>query len=152
MFSSTGKLRYSAKRQSSDQNWWIVLDCDPEIGRYYRHLYHIGHSRCRKLARPFWGTHITVSRNEQPTNMSVWRAYAGKQVTFQYTGGIENNYGPERYRSFFWVKVVCPELLEIREELGLTRNPKIDLHLTIGSWENPLRKNWYQNTIGRRRA
>ena len=40
MFTAQGTLRYSPKRQSSDQHWWLVLDCDPEIGEYYRHLYH----------------------------------------------------------------------------------------------------------------
>jgi len=148
MYASSGTLRYSPKREASDQHWWVILDCDPEIGRYYRHLYHHEHHRCRKLAKPFWGPHITVLRNEEPDDAykHLWNRHAGEKIEFHYQGGIKDNYGPERYRSFFWLEVICPRLNEIRQELGLKDVSSIwkgGYHLTVGSWENPARKEWY---------
>jgi hypothetical protein len=156
MYTSSGTLRYSPKREASDQNWWLILDCDPALGEYYRHLYHHSNHRCRKLARPFWGPHITVVRNEEPAEefKQFWKLHAGEKIEFQYHGGVKDNYSPDRYRSFYWVDVVCPRFAEIRQELGLadvsTAWTRGGLHLTIGSWENPARKDWYEANFKRR--
>jgi hypothetical protein len=68
MFKSSGNIRYSPKLlgQKVLQKWWMVIDCDPEIGRYIRHLYHLNHFRCQSLQRPAWKEHITVIRDEEP--------------------------------------------------------------------------------------
>jgi hypothetical protein len=152
MYTSTGTLRYSPKREKSDQHWWLILDCDPALGQYYRHLYHQAHHQCRKLARPFWGPHITIVRNEEPDDAykHLWDAYAGEELEFQYSGGAGDNYSPERFRSFYWIDVICPRFAEIRKELGLSDistawRPGTDFHLTIGSWENPARRDWFFN-------
>lgn len=145
---SRGTLRYSVKRDSSSQNWWLVLDCDPNLGDYYRHLCSIQNVGRLKLAAPYWGPHITVSRNEEPpdSHKHLWGAYEGEVVSFSYATGIRDNYSPERYRSFFWLEVECQRLHDIRKELGL---PPIatawvgNFHLTIGCWENPDRREWY---------
>jgi len=143
-YHSIGRLCYSVKREGSDQKWWAILDCDPEIGRYYRHLYRLHHRFCRKLDRPFWGPHITVCRNERPDEeyLHLWGQYESELVEFHYLSGVKDNYGPERYRTFYWLDVLCPRLDEIREELGLGP-PARSYHLTIGSWENPARETWY---------
>ena len=146
MYTATGTLRYSPKRQETSQHWWLILDCDPELGQYYRYLYYQMHHQCRKLARPFWGPHITVVRNEEPDDdhKHLWDLHAGEPIEFQYSGGINDNYSEDRYRSFYWLEVVCPRMDEIREELGLS-DPFRGYHLTIGSWENPKRRDWYFN-------
>ena len=153
MYTSTGTLRYSPKRQESSQHWWLILDCDPLLGQYYRHLYRQAHHQCRKLARPFWGPHITICRNEEPddAHKHLWDAYEGEEIEFHYDGGVKDNYSAERYRSFYWINVVCPRFEEIRQELGLApiseawTRTGADFHLTIGSWENPARKDWFLN-------
>ena len=157
MFLSQGTLRYSPKRQSSDQHWWLVLDCDPKISEYYRHLYYMQHHQTQKLARPFWGAHITIIRNEEPENQykHLWKKYAGEKLTFSYRSGVKNNYSPERYRSFYWLDVVCPRFDELRTELGLLPisaawREGTDYHLTIGSKENPARKEWYEQNFKRK--
>lgn len=144
LVNATGTLRYSVKREDSDQNWWVVVDCDPNIGQYYRHLYHLNHHRCRKLVRPFWEAHITVCRNEEPpeTHKHLWGKHEGDEIEFQYRLGVKDNHSPERYRSFYWLEVESPQLLAIRNELGLPV-PSCELHLTIGSSENPARYQWY---------
>ena len=137
MFEARGILRYSLKRPESDQNWWLILDCSSEeIGRYYRHLYCLESYRCHKLARPYWGSHITVVRNEEPPNVDKWWAHEGEIIAFQYRAGVRDNCGPERWRSFYWLDVKCLRFEEIRVELGLPKNSDGTYHMTIGSVEN----------------
>jgi len=133
MHISSGTIRYSPKRKKSDQHWWVILDCDPELGHYYRHLYHLSHHRCRKLAKPFWGSHITILRNEEPEEdyKHLWDLHAGELVEFKYYGGVQDNFSEERFRSFYWVNVICPRLDEVRNELALSP-PLRGYHLAIG--------------------
>ena len=150
MYTATGTLRYSPKRQETSQHWWLILDCDPALGQYYRHLYRQAHHQCRKLARPFWGPHITIVRNEEPDDdhKHLWDLHAGETIEFQYSGGIKDNYSADRYRSFYWLDVVCPRMDEISKELCLVY-PFRGFHLTVGSWENPNRRDWYFNEFRR---
>lgn len=124
---STGTLRYSPKLlgDRASEKWWLVVDCDPELGKYYRHLFWLGAYKTAKVFRPAWREHITVIRNEEPPNVSLWEKYAGHQVQFQY------NARPQTNGDYWWLSVECDQLLEIREELGLPRQPKIPLHLSI---------------------
>jgi hypothetical protein len=145
VFKATGVIRCSLKKPSSDQNWWMVLDCDTEeIGRYYRHLYWLNHSKAIKLSRPYWGAHVTVVRNEEPPNKSLWWGYDGEKVEFDYRPGVRTNYSDERFRSFWWVDVICPRFDEIRVELGLLENPDRTYHMTIGSAENEANRLVYE--------
>jgi hypothetical protein len=149
LYEAQGRLRYSLKKPDSDQNWWLVLDCETEsIGSYYRHLYWMSRNKGHKLCRPYWGSHITVVRNEQPPNENKWWAYEGEIITFQYMPGVRDNYGPERYRSFYWVDVICPRFDEIRVELGLPRNPDGIFHMTIGSTDNEANRHIYERLWG----
>jgi hypothetical protein len=124
---STGTLRYSPKLlgdRSSDK-WWFVVDCDPEIGKYYRHLFWLSTHKTYRPWRPAWREHITVIRNEEPPDPSSWEKYAGQTIEFWY------NVLPETNGSYWWLNVQCEKLLEIREELGLPRHPTIPLHLSV---------------------
>lgn len=146
MFEASGVLQCSLKKPGSDQNWWMVLSCaSEEIGRYYRHLYWLDNYKCAKLNRPYWGTHVTVVRNEVPPNLDLWHSYDGEEVTFQYRPGVRDNYGPLRYRSFYWLDVICPRFEEIRVELGLPKNSDGIYHSTIGSVENEANREYYKN-------
>jgi hypothetical protein len=136
MFESCGTLRYSPKALSKgpvSDNWWVVLDCDPELGRFYRHLYLQAARHTDKLVRPYWKEHITVVRNEEPPadKKPLWGRDEGRVFTFQYSPVIEDN------DMFFWLRVHCPELLDLREELGLPRHPAAELHLTVGNNKKP---------------
>jgi hypothetical protein len=128
--SSIGTLRYSPKllgeyRKSS--KYWLVIDCDQEIGRYFRHLYHIAAYKCDRMDRPAWESHITVIRDEPPPDTSLWEKYAGKEVTFQYSPMVESD------GTHFWLPVECEESLNIRVEMGLPRDPEFPLHMTFGN-------------------
>lgn len=125
-----GTLRYSPKllgdRKSS--KWWLILDCDEELGRYYRWLHHTWSHRCDKLMRPAWDAHITVVRDEEPLEdrKHLWERYSGELVEFTLNPYVGTN------GDYFWLDVFCPRLLDIREELGLPRDPLYPLHLSIG--------------------
>jgi hypothetical protein len=129
-FQSVGKLRYSPKLTGDrNEKWWLVVDCDRELGRYYRSLFQAGQFHCRKLQAPSWDEHITVLRNEEPpeAHKFLWHKYEGVAVEFSYSGGLETD------GLYYWLAVDCPQLLDIREELGLARDPLYPLHLTIGN-------------------
>ena len=124
---SVGRIRYSPKRLGDyvSENWWLVVDCDPEIGRYYRHLFWLSTHKTYRPWRPKWREHISVCRNETPQNRSIWEAHAGKKVIFFYEPIPKTN------GTYWWLDVQCELLLDIREELGLPRQPEYPLHLTF---------------------
>ncbi len=130
MFQSHGLLRYSPKLLGDkvSAKWWLVVDCDDEIGRYYRQLYHSHRYFAETLAKPAWQEHITVIRDEEPVAelAHYWEQHAGKVITFEYdpvpkTNGI-----------YWWLTVHCDTLLDMRVQLGLPRDPEFPLHLSFG--------------------
>lgn len=128
MFKSIGKLRYSPKLLGNrNEKWWMVLDCDPEIGRYYRYLFKVG--GYKKLGRPSWKEHITVVRNEEPPDQykHLWEKYESEVVEFSYNHDIIDN------SIYYWLEVQSPRLDEIRVELGLSVIPEFPFHITIGN-------------------
>jgi len=127
MFKSKGKLRYSPELNGNQERFWLIADCDKEVGNYYRRLYQNSFWKCRKLQRPSWEEHITIIRNEEPPLLELWDKYDGNEVEFFYDPILKSN------DLYFWFDVECPEMLDIREELGLSRNPEYQLHLTIGN-------------------
>jgi hypothetical protein len=128
-FAITGTLRYSPKLlggNSPSPNWWLILNCDPEIGKYFRHLHYLHRHRTEKLHRPAWAEHVTVIRNEQPPNPKLWEAFSGQQVEIKVLLPAQSN------GYYVWLPVQCDYLLDLREGLGLPRHPVIPLHLSIG--------------------
>lgn len=128
---SIGKLIYSPRTHLASSDRWLVVMCDDEISRYYRHLYskeypYLNGDRSVKLTRPVWGTHISVIRGERLPNPSVWRADEGKLIEFEYEGGVVDN------KEYYWLRVTCPYLADLRQKMGLPREPRFGFHLTIG--------------------
>jgi hypothetical protein len=133
MFQSKGVLRYSPQLIGvENEKWWLILHCDAELGAYYRRLYHYATYRCRKLQQPGWKDHVSVVRNEEPSEefKRLWGKYEGREVEYQYKPGVKNN------TLYYWLDVECEFLLDLREELGLPRKPFYDLHVTIGNAVN----------------
>jgi len=125
-----GLLRYSPKLlgERTSEKWWLVLDCDPEIGRYYRQLFSAHHFHAQKIQRPAWKEHITVIRDEEPLDSckSLWEKYEGQSIEFSYNTYLETN------GEYWWLSVECEFLLTLRAELGLPRDPFFPLHLSVG--------------------
>ena len=123
---SIGKLVYTPKTHLANSDRWLVLMCDDEISKYYRHLFYKEYPWLGKLTRPVWGTHISVIRGEKIPNFHLWRMRENELVEFEYEPGVQDN------GEYYWLKVKCTPLLDIRSAYGLSRFPKFGLHLTIG--------------------
>jgi hypothetical protein len=124
---SIGKIIYSPTTHLASSEKWAILACDDEISKYYRHLYSMENcflngEKTGKLIRPIWGCHMSFSRGERFSK----KLDEGKWIEFEYELPAETN------GKYWWFKVICPELLDLREKLGLKRNPKVGLHLTFG--------------------
>jgi hypothetical protein len=131
---SVGTFRYSptlgdslTRRDGGTTRWWLLIDCDPDLGRYLRHLYHAASYWTRKPRAPLWGPHVSVIRGEEPPRKEGWERLAGAQVEFEYEPEVRETDG------YLWVPVGCELALQHREELGLVREPEPPLHLTIGN-------------------
>src|SRR5208282_3785912 len=74
---STGKLVYSPRTHLASSERWLVMMCDDEISKYYRHLYtmqypYLNGEKTGKLTRPVWGTHLSIVRGEYIPNIKLW--------------------------------------------------------------------------------
>jgi hypothetical protein len=132
---TTGVFRYSptirgdstTRRDGGSTVWWLILDCDPELGRLLRHFYRM--SRCNTVTPqpPLWGTHVSVIRGEEPPVKRRWGEHAGVEVAIAYEPEVRET------NSYLWVPAWCPLALEHRSELGLPPEPDPPLHLTFGN-------------------
>jgi hypothetical protein len=126
-YKSTGTIRYSPenyKGQNRSSQWWILLDCCPELIAYYRYWMKELHGI--KLQRPLWGSHISVVRGDQPPISEPWGIHAGRVIEFTYDTSICDN------RRHWWLNIESPELEHMRIELGLPSHPEFGFHLTLG--------------------
>lgn len=131
MIKSTGQLVYTPKTHLASSDRWLVLMCDDEISKYYRHLYtlqypYLNAERCGKLTRPVWGTHISIIRGEKIPNNHLWGLEKNTIVEFEYDPGVKDN------GEYYWLSAKCNFILDLRERYGLSRHPRFGLHLTIG--------------------
>lgn len=143
MFTAHGKLRYDPRFRNRYDPWWALLECNDHDYSFYRWItkqnraYKMHSADWLKMVglpesdrvwtvdipygpvvRPAWGTHISVVRGEKPTNPDAWRKYQGKRFKFSYDPQYINTNGRH-----WWFRTICPELEEIRVELGLTPHP-----------------------------
>lgn len=81
------------------------------------------------LNPPHRGTHISfiadIVPNKDLYNLAKSK-WDGKSIEFEYDINVRTN-GED-----WWLRVYSNDLLAIREEAGLSRNPYFNLHLTIG--------------------
>lgn len=110
-----------------DKPWWLIgfLQEGNELREYYN--WFIEKRTGIKLMKPAWGAHISIVRGEEPINIDLWGKYQGKELEFSYGEFIKTN------GSHWWLRIVCDQMNDIREELGLPRKHQIGLHLTIGT-------------------
>ena len=104
MYISTGQLHYSLGAYHR-----LVVNIDPEIGRYYRSLF----PKYVQINSPLYPAHISVVRHEIVPNLSLWGKYEGEPIVFCYDGAIHSN------GTYYWLDCFCRRLEEIRQELGL---------------------------------
>jgi hypothetical protein len=125
-FTSIGKIVYDPTAGNAKNPWWVIVECPKDILDYYHHW--IKKEENIKLNKPLFGAHISVVRGEEPPleKQNLWRKYHEKEITFSYQHEVEN------LNEYYWLSVECPELNELREELGLSPEVEFGFHLTIG--------------------
>lgn len=79
-----------------------------------------------KIQKPLWGAHISVVRGEEPKDKSMWKAMDGKVVDVRLLRPLKNN------DMYWWFDVYVPELHTLRQQLGLSFQPRQPFHLTVG--------------------
>lgn len=134
-YSTVGTFRYSPvirgestiRRDGGSTEWWLIIDIDPELGRYLRAEYSRSRYRMVQPQPPLWGTHVSVIRGEEPVEKSAWKKFDGEKVEVWYEWEVVQT------REYLWLPVDCPRARVIREELGLSPDPTPTLHLTFGN-------------------
>lgn len=109
-----------------NDNWMIIL-IDADIGRYY--LTRFNRSRpvlTGQVMSPKWGPHISLVRGEAVKNQELLSEIDGRIVDFRYSPIVRWD-GRHAY-----LDAECQEALDIREQLGLLREPSCPLHVTVG--------------------
>ena len=145
LLKGTGILVYDPPRPNLKKkpDWWVVLNTDAEICRYYR--WWVWRRYMIELKQPSWGAHISVVRNRKPDpdKMHLWKKYQGEKIEFEYSPMIRRSgdtTNGDRPDSYWFVDVWCNRFTEIREELGLLtefRGEPIKYHMTVGrTWEH----------------
>lgn len=129
LYKSSGILKYNpVVRDLACGTWWLILECCPDLARYYRNLFN-SYNRARFLiGDSAWGSHISIIRGEYPSLISQWRSRENEEVEFFYTPIIRT----DDYGIYYWLDIQCVQLEDIREIYGLPKIPKYDFHLTIG--------------------
>jgi len=130
----TGIVRYDPHRGTMKSNTknWCVIDVDREITRYNR--FWLQREKHIILQQPAWDAHISVVRGERlsPKAQKLWKKYEGKRVPIRYEhGDIQMSKDQDQPGWFYWIRVDCPFVDEIRQELGLITSWKYH-HITIG--------------------
>jgi hypothetical protein len=128
MFSSYGVVKYDPRHpRSTFKPWWVILQCDPEIVRYYQHIFYKLYFK--KLQTAVWNSHISLVRGEKPKITDAWKKFDGKIVEFNYEyNGVFLGNGKHYY-----LKCWSKEFENIRTSLGLHPKPVINYHISVGS-------------------
>lgn len=127
IFESVGVIRLEPKSRSTPlRPWWALIEVCPDLSRYYlevakKHWWHLS-----GLQRPAWGGHISMIRGEEPPGGQVaWSALKDVEIEFKYDHKIQTD------GKHFWLQVFCEIAEDIREDLGLSRQPVFPFHLTF---------------------
>ena len=128
-----GKIIYDPFRggMKRDIHGWCIVDTDKEITRYYR--WWLQRERHIILNQPSWDAHVSVVRGElSASRHAMWKKHQGRHIQFKYQhGDVQVSKDKDQPGSFYWIRVDCPEVDQIREELGLIASWRYH-HLTIG--------------------
>ena len=132
LFKAKGILDFNLEnitKKHNNQSAWkrtamIKTNCD--IESYYS--WFIERRFNLKLNKTLRGSHISIINDRIDSNIfeEASKIFHGREITFYYD--IE----PRGDKSHWWLRVYCPEAEDIREAMGLTREPYYALHLTIG--------------------
>jgi len=119
--------RTNKHRSQSTWKKFAIIKTDCDLSRYYAWFLEKRFNLI--LNRNLRGTHITFISDRMDSDLfnKAAETFDRRKVTFYIEltpRGNENGH--------WWLRVWCPDVLSIREALGLTRDPYFGLHLTLG--------------------
>ncbi len=127
-----GYLEYDPDRKDMKKRtqYWCVLQLPNDLVRYYQ--YFLRTEKHIYLEMPAWGAHVSIIRGEKPDDehIHLWKKYHKQKFKFRYFPEIVEVKDRKKGGNFYVINFQCPELSEIRRELGLPVYR--DFHITIG--------------------
>jgi hypothetical protein len=117
------------RRDGSMTDGWLIIQCEPDVGRYLRQLRMLERRASPLLSDPLWGAHVSIVRGESLPNPAAWKDCEGRIVEFEY------QCPPQEIGEYVFFPVICQDALNYRERLGLPREPQWPLHLTFGNFK-----------------
>ncbi|SOK58455.1 hypothetical protein [Yersinia phage fHe-Yen9-04] len=127
-----GYLDYDPDRQNMKNRtqYWCVLQLPNDLVRYYQYFVRKEHHVDMQM--PAWGAHVSIIRGEKPddNHIHLWKKYHKQKFTIRFNPYIDQVKDKKQSGSFYIINFESPELMKIREELGLSVHN--DFHLTIG--------------------
>ena len=123
---STGTIDYRP-------DGWIILKVSPSIVNYYK--FWIEKFIGKKISTSYHTPHVTIlpaKHNGDFTKHPLWNKYQGKRVEFKYFSDILTDHDWFFMGTYYWLRVECPFIGILREELGLPPKLKWPAHVTVG--------------------
>jgi hypothetical protein len=131
-YSFKGQVKYK-------DDGWVIITAPMSVANYYRTV--IERLTWKKATTSLHFPHVTLVSGKHfkgLKNHPNWAKHQNEIVEVSYNNTIWSNDfvdrdkdGKEYKASYFWVRVDCPLIYKIREELGLPREHKKLPHLTI---------------------
>lgn len=111
---------------------WVVIQCPDSIADYYS--FWVRKFTGKKVSTSYWNSHLTVvpAKHEGDlTKNPLWGKHQGEIVEFKYYSQILTDHKWFFLGTYFWLRVECSMVNQIRVELGLKPNLKWPIHLTV---------------------
>jgi hypothetical protein len=124
---SVGTLRVDMHKGTKHfEPWWALVTCDEGIIAYYN--WFLKKRGEEVMFNKLWGPHISAIKGYEPQNRELWDSFDGRPIEFWYSNVVRTDNDKHA-----WLDVFCPDLAEIRRQLGCL--DKIFFHLTIGRFK-----------------
>ena len=127
---SKGRLFFADPRDKDRGNrkFWLLMKVDPGIVDFYSWLSLKNGWNIVRGSR--WGPHISIVSGEKPKNVKLWNSLPGRKYQFNYSIDLHHD------GTFIWLPVQSNELEQLRMDLGLTKRPYFNFHMTIGRFKH----------------
>lgn len=123
---SNGKISYN-------KDGSVIIYVHPSIIFYYK--FWIEKFIGKKISTSYHRPHITILLSKREGNLIKhpnWTKHHNKTVQFKYYSKIYTDNEWFFLGQYFWLRVECPIIYQIRSELGLKPNSGLSPHCTIG--------------------
>ena len=120
-YAATGTLRYCPN------SGWVVMDIPNSIIYYY--AWWVRTLTWKRGSPPLHKGHVTVvnGKYEDVRKEPTWALRQGARLRFEYCSVIHTDHKDK----YYWLLIKCPDLRNVRKELGLRPYPKWPYHATV---------------------